>query len=220
VNVEVLPDADQVAARAAAFVAEQARAAVAERARFTFAVSGGHTPWRMFGRLAQEDMPWAETAIYQVDERVAPDGDEARNLTHLRERLLAYAEVELHPMPVEDGDLEAAAARYAAELPDHFDLVHLGLGGDGHTASLIPGDPVLEVMDRDVAVTGEYEGHRRMTLTYPVLVRARQLLWLVAGEGKVDMLRRLRAGDGLIPAGRVSAEHAIVIADAAAAGGA
>ena len=217
-EVEVLADGDAVALRAAAYVAEQARAAVERGARFTFAVSGGRTPWEMFARLAQEDMPWAQTSIYQVDERVAPADDPDRNLAHLRASLPAQAEAEVHAMPVEQDDLEAAADEYARSLPERFDLIHLGLGPDGHTASLVPDDPVLEVRDRDVAVTGEYQGRRRMTLTYPVLNRAGQVLWLVTGEDKVDALRRLRAGDTSIPGGRVQAESQLVVADEAAAG--
>ncbi len=217
-RVEILPDADAVAALGAGFVAAQARAAIAARGRFAFAVSGGHTPWAMFARLADEDMPWQQTAIFQVDERVAPAGDPDRNLTHLRESLPAGADAEIHAMPVEGEDLQAAARDYARELPGRFDLVHLGLGADGHTASLVPGDPVLEVGDRDVATTEPYMGRRRMTLTYPVLDRARALLWLVTGPDKVDALARLRAGEQSIPAGRVSAERALIIADAAAAG--
>jgi 6-phosphogluconolactonase len=217
-QVEVLPDPDAVAERGAVFVAEQARAAVSDHGRFTFAVSGGRTPWEMFARLAGEDVPWAQTAIYQVDERVAPAGDPDRNLTHLHESLPAQSGAEVHAMPVEEADLGPAAASYGASLPEQFDLVHLGLGPDGHTASLVPGDPVLEVTNRDVGVTRPYQGHPRMTLTYPVLDRARQILWLVTGEDKVEALSRLRGGDRSIPAGRVSAANALVLADAAAAG--
>jgi len=217
-RIEILRDPGAVAERAAAFVAERARAAVADHGRFTFAVSGGHTPWAMFHHLVDEDVPWGQTAIYQVDERVAPAGDPDRNLAHLLESLPAQSEAAIHPMPVEEDDLDAAAADYARSLPPRFDLVHLGLGPDGHTASLVPGDPVLEVTDRDVALTGTYMGRRRMTLTYPMLNRARQVLWLVTGEDKVDALRRLRAGDRSIPAGRVATTNALVITDAAAAG--
>jgi 6-phosphogluconolactonase len=217
-RIEVLPDAAAVAERAAAYVAERARAAVADHGRFPFAVSGGRTPWAMLARLADEDMPWGQTAIYQVDERVAPDGDPDRNLTHLLASLPASSGAEIHPMPVEEDDLEAAAAAYARSLPESFDLIHLGLGPDGHTASLVPGDPVLEVMDRRVALTGVYQGRNRMTLTYPTLNAARQLLWLITGEDKLDALRRLRAADPSIPAGRVAAAGALIIADAAAAG--
>jgi 6-phosphogluconolactonase len=216
--VEVLPDAGAVAARAAAHVAKLAREAVADHSRFTFAVSGGRTPWAMFGVLAGEDMPWERTAIFQVDERVAPAGDADRNLTHLRASLAAGGAAEIHPMPVEAADLDTAAAEYAKGLPERFDLIHLGLGPDGHTASLVPGDPVLEVTDRDVALTGVYQGRRRMTLTYPALGRAKAILWLVAGGDKAQALGRLLARDGSIPAGRVEARHALIVADEEAAG--
>jgi 6-phosphogluconolactonase len=217
-QIEILPDAAAVAERAAAYVAERAQAAVADHGRFTFAVSGGRTPWAMFAHLAEEDMPWGQTAIYQVDERVAPDGDPDRNLTGLRGGLPPGGAPDVRAMPVGAHDLEAAADDYARSLPEAFDLIHLGLGPDGHTASLVPGDPVLDVMDRKVAVTGEYQGRRRMTLTYPTLNAARQVLWLVTGEDKVDSLQRLRAGDTSIPGGRVAAASQLIIADAAAAG--
>jgi 6-phosphogluconolactonase len=215
-QIEVLADADAVAKRAATFVVEQAAAAVAEHGRFTFAVSGGHTPWAMFAHLGRQ-MPWGQVTIYQVDERIAPDGDPDRNLTHLRQSLVAGGAADVRPMPVGATDLEEAAADYSRSLPEHLDLVHLGLGPDGHTASLVPGDPVIEVADRDVAVTAYYQGRRRMTLTYRPLNNARQVLWLVTGEDKVNALRRLRAGDRSIPAGRVEAASQLVIADAAAA---
>jgi len=217
--IEILPDAESVARRGAEIAAAAAADAVADRGRFEFAVSGGRTPWAMFADLAGK-MPWEKVTIYQVDERVAPDGDPDRNLTQLQRALPAGGSADVRAMPVTFHDLDAAAADYAASLPDAFDLVHLGLGPDGHTASLIPGDPVLEVTDRDVALTGEYQGRRRMTLTYPVLDRARRILWLVTGDDKVEALARLRAGDESIPGGRVSTAHALVVADAAAAGSA
>ena len=217
-EVEVCPDVDAVTEQASQFVAERANAAVSDHGRFTFAVSGGHTPWAMFAALASKDMPWEKTSIYQVDERVAPPGDGDRNLTHLRESLPPAAGADIHAMPVEAPDLERAAEEYADSLPPSFDLIHLGLGPDGHTASLVPGDPVLEVEDRDVALTGTYNGRRRMTLTYPVLERAPNVLWLVTGADKVDVLRRLQAGDRSIPAARVSAANATAIVDEAAAG--
>jgi 6-phosphogluconolactonase len=225
-KVSILPDEAAVARSAAAVVAADARAAVAARGRFVVAVSGGRTPWTMLRALADEDAPWDRVQLVQVDERVAPAGDPDRNITHLRESLLAHAPLrpeQVHAMPVEDDDLEAAAARYARTLqavagPESvLDLVHLGLGPDGHTASLVPGDPVLAVADRDVAVTGVYQGRRRMTLTYPILNRSRRVLWLVTGGDKVDMLARLRAADPTIPAGRVRQEQALLLADAAAA---
>jgi 6-phosphogluconolactonase len=215
-DLEVSPDAAAVAARAAHPVAPLARGAMSARGRFTFAVSGGKTPWAMFAELASEDMPWADVELFQVDERVAPDGDPDRNLTHLRQSI-GDAPARVHPMPVNDPDLEVAAAAYAEVLPQRFDLVHLGLGPDGHTASLVPGDPVLEVTDALVAVTQPYQGHRRMTLTYPALTRADQLLWLVTGSDKQDALAKLLAGDDSIPAGRVLATRSLVLADAAAA---
>lgn len=216
--IEILPDAAAVAKRAAAYVAERARGAVADHGRFTFAVSGGRTPWAMFADLAAEDMPWSQTAIFQVDERVAPAADPDRNLANLLASLPADSAAEIHAMPVEEDDLEEAAAEYARLLPEAFDLIHLGLGPDGHTASLVPGDPVLEVMDRGVALTGVYQGRNRMTLTYPTLNAARQVLWLVTGEDKIDALRRLRAGDTSIPGGRVIAGSQLIVADAEAAG--
>jgi 6-phosphogluconolactonase len=199
-------------------VAGLAASSVGDHGRFRFAVSGGHTPWAMFAELKDEAVPWADVEIFQVDERVAPDGDPDRNLTHLHQALDGVP-ARVHAMPVTDADLEAAAAAYAAGLPGAFDVVHLGLGPDGHTASLVPGDPVLEVTDRLVAATDPYQGHRRMTLTYPGLARAQQLLWLIAGEDKQDALRRLLAGDRSIPAGRVQAGRSTILADAAAAEG-
>ncbi|MGH3022427.1 MAG: 6-phosphogluconolactonase [Gaiellaceae bacterium] len=217
-GIEVLPDAEAVAERGADYVAEQARAAIADHGRFTFAVSGGRTPWAMFAHLTGK-MPWEKVTIYQVDERVAPDDDPDRNLTHLRRSLPPGGAADVRSMPVGAHDLDAAASDYAASLPAALDLVHLGLGADGHTASLVPDDPVLQVTDRSVAITGIYQGRRRMTLTYSALDGARHVLWLVTGEDKVDALRRLRAGDRSIPAGRVAAANALIIADAAAAGG-
>lgn len=225
-QLEVLPDAEAVAAEAARRVAAFAREAVAARGRFSFAVSGGSTPWKMLAALAGEDVPWDALHLFQVDERVAPAGDPDRNLTHLRESLLDRAplpEGQLHAMPVEASDLEAAARAYALALaevagtPPVLDLVHLGLGPDGHTASLVPGDAVCEVRDRDVALTAApYQGHRRMTVTYPLLDRARRILWLATGGSKVEMLERLRRGDPAIPGGRVRADRALVLADRAA----
>jgi 6-phosphogluconolactonase len=219
-QIEVRPDAEAVAERASELVAKRASETVASHGRFTFAVSGGHTPWAMFRLLAGEELPWAQVTIFQVDERVAPDGDPDRNLTHLRASLPPAATPDIRPMPVTAQDLERGADDYARSLPEVFDLVHLGLGPDGHTASLVPGDPVLEVTDRLVALTGVYQGRRRMTLTYPALERAPNVLWLVTGEDKTDALDRLRAGDPAIPASRISTANALLVADRAAAGSA
>jgi 6-phosphogluconolactonase len=226
-KLEILADANAVARRAAELIAGEARSATAARGRFTVAVSGGRTPWIMLRELAGQNVPWKSVHVIQVDERVAPAGDPQRNLTHLRESLIEKAPIapeQIHAMPVEATDLEDAAGQYSRTLenvagsPPVLDLVHLGLGPDGHTASLVPGDAVLSVADRDVAVTGVYMGHRRMTLTYPVLNRSRLILWLVTGAEKAPMLRRLRGGDTSIPAGRVRRDSAILLADAAAAG--
>jgi 6-phosphogluconolactonase len=225
-KVEVLADAEAVARNAAEIIAGLARAAVAARGRFTMALSGGRTPWVMLGALSALDVPWENVHVLQVDERIAPAGHADRNLTHISESLLGPGRrnlVKIHAMPVEAADLNEAAAEYARTLvdiagsPPVLDLVHLGLGPDGHTASLVPGDRVLDVTDADVALTGLYQGRRRMTLTYPVLDRARRVLWLVTGEDKAAMLVRLRRGDPAIPAGRVRQDHALVIADSAAA---
>jgi len=227
-KVETFPDADAVAAAAARLIAAEARSAVSARGRFSIAVSGGHTPWQMLRALAREEVPWNGVHLFQVDERVAPAGDADRNLTHIRESLLSTVALpagQLHAMPVEEKDLPAAAARYARELesvagsPPVLDLVHLGLGPDGHTASLVPGDRALEVSGADVTLAGPYQGRMRMTLTYPVLDRARKVLWLVTGAEKVPMLEKLEAGDRSIPAGRVCADRAVVLADLDAAGG-
>ena len=225
-KIEILPDVDAVARKAAEIIAAEARATVAGRGRFIMAVSGGHTPWQMLRALANEDVPWENLHVVQVDERIARAGDPDRNLTHLRESLLEHAPLrpdQIHAMPVEASDLEAAAKRYALTLreiagtPPVLDLAHLGLGPDGHTASLVPGDPVLNVTDSDVALTGVYQERRRMTLTYPMLNRSRRILWLVTGSDKVAALQRLRDGDRSIPAGRIRQHQALVLADSAAA---
>jgi len=226
-EIRILADADAVAADAARLIAAEARAAVASRGRFVVAVSGGRTPWRMLRALAGEDVPWAGVHVVQVDERIAPAGDPNRNLTHLRESLLEHAPLpadHIYAMPVEAADLDEAARSYArllediAGTPPVLDLAHLGLGSDGHTASLVPGDPVLDVAGRDVALTGIYMKRRRMTLTYPMLNRSRRILWLVTGAEKVAMLPRLRAADSSIPAGRVRQDRALILADRAAVG--
>jgi 6-phosphogluconolactonase len=226
-KLEVYSDADAVALEAAKLIAKAAQEAVATRGKFVMAVSGGKTPWIMLRDLAKQDVPWKGVHVVQVDERMAPDGDPDRNLTHLRESLLEHSPLRLeqiHAMPVEEVRLAAACARYALILktlagsPAVLDLVHLGLGPDGHTASLVPQDPVLDVKDADVALTGIYQNRRRMTLTYPIINRSRRVLWLVTGSEKTGMLARLQAGDVSIPAGRVSRNHAVVLADRAAAG--
>ena len=218
-TLQVLDDADAVARRGAELIAEAARDAVAVHGDFAMAASGGHTPWAMYGQIEEQDVPWARTQIFQVDERIAPAGSDERNLTHLIAALSIGAQGSLRPMPVENDDPDAAADRYAESLPEAFELVHLGLGPDGHTASLVPDDPVLEATDRRVAVTGrEYQGVKRMTLTYPELNRAKRLLWIVTGESKREPLAKLLAQDPSVPAGRVEpGGESLVLADKAAA---
>ena len=224
-KIEVFADPDAVAQKAAAIIAAQARDAVVARGRFIVAVSGGHTPWLMLRHLAGEQVPWEAVHLVQVDERVAPAGHLDRNLTHLRESLLTRVPLrpeQIHAMPVESPDLEAGAESYArclreiAGSPPVLDLIHLGLGPDAHTASLIPGDALLNVTDTDVALTGVYQGRRRMTLTYPIINRSRRILWLVTGSDKAGALARLRDGDRSIPAGRIR-QDGLVLADRAAA---
>jgi 6-phosphogluconolactonase len=220
IALEVSADADAAAEQAAELIARAASEAIEARGTFAFAGSGGTEPWEMYRRLAGKPIDWERVEIFQVDERVAPDGDPDRNLTHLMESLPEPARARVRPMPVTTDDLEAAAGSYADRLPERFDLIHLGIGPDGHTASLVPGDPVLEVTDRRIALTAsEYQGHRRMTMTFPELERGRQIFWLVVGEEKRDPLGWLLAGDESIPAGRVRSENALVIADEAAAAG-
>jgi 6-phosphogluconolactonase len=218
-RLEVLDDPEAVHRHGAELIAEAAREALEDRDRCAIAVSGGRDPWPMFSRLEDHQLDWTRIEIFQVDERVAPAGSDERNLTHLIESLSIGAQGSIRPMPVTDEDLEAAADRYAESLPDALDLAHLGIGPDGHTASLVPGDPVLEVTDRRVAVTtGEYEGVRRMTLTYPELERVRRLLWVVTGEEKRNALQRLIDQDPSTPSGRVRpGGDSLIVADRAAA---
>ena len=226
-KIEIFPDAALVARAAAVFIAAESRAAIAARGRFVAALSGGATPWLMLRALGDEEVQWDAIEIIQVDERVAPAGDPERNLTHLHENVLAHTPLrpeQIHAMPVESQDLETAATQYAQTIadlagsPSVLDLAHLGLGADGHTASLVPGDPVLYVTEADVALTRPYQDRRRMTLTYPILNRARRVLWLVTGMEKAAMLHRLRDGDLSIPAGRVRRDTALIFADRGAAG--
>ena len=220
IELEVAGDEKAASRRAAELIAAAGGEAAAERGRFAVAMSGGRSPWAMLAILGDlEEMPWDRTELFQVDERVAAPGDEARNLTHMVLGLSMGHQSTLRPMPVTQRDLEAAARDYEAQLPDRFDVVHLGLGPDGHTASLVPGDPVLGVTDRRVAMTETaYQDHRRMTLTYPALNEARRIVWLVTGPDKPEALQKLLEGDESIPAGRVRNDNMIVVADEAAAG--
>jgi 6-phosphogluconolactonase len=219
-RLEVVDEEKEAAQRAADLIAAAGREAVEDHGSFALAVSGGRTPWAMLAILSdREEMPWGQTSLFQVDERVASPGSEDRNLTHIVLALSMENQPAIKPMPVTQRDLDAAAHGYEESLPARLDLVHLGLGPDGHTASLVPGDQVLEVADRRVAVTETaYQGHRRMTVTYPELSAARQILWLITGPSKRDALAKLLAGDASIPAGRVENDAMTVVADQDAAG--
>ena len=219
IELEVVADEKAAARRAAELIAAIGAEAVAERNIFSLAMSGGRTPWAMLAMLGEEEqMSWDKTELFQVDERIASPGSEDRNLTHMVLGLSMDHQATLRPMPVTQRNLDQAARDYENTLPAPLDCVHLGLGPDGHTASLVPGDPVLEVSDRRVALTETaYQGHNRMTLTYPALAEARQVVWLVTGPKKVEALQKLLAGDTSIPAGRVENPRMTVIADEAAA---
>jgi 6-phosphogluconolactonase len=220
IELEVCADERAAARRAAELIAAVGAASVAERNIFSLAMSGGRTPWAMLAMLGEdEQMPWPETELFQVDERIASPGSEDRNLTHMVLGLSMDHQAVMRPMPVTQRDLDGAARDYENTLPDPLDCIHLGLGPDGHTASLVPGDPVLEVSDRRVAITETaYQDYRRMTLTYPALNTARQIIWLVTGPKKAEPLAKLLAGDSSIPAGRVENPNMTVVADASAAG--
>jgi 6-phosphogluconolactonase len=224
--IEVLPDADAIALRGASWIAGTLTSAAALRPRCVLAVSGGRSPWPMFRRLVMDpSVPWERVHIMQVDERIAPDGDVDRNWS---QAALVFGGVvpddNLHPMPVGDEDLESACDRYAVLLEkltggDGLCIAHLGLGPDGHTASLFPCDSILDVEDRSVALTShEHAGRRRMSMTYRALAHAQHLLWQVQGTDKVAMLSSLIAGDEGIPAARVRRDTALVLADSAAMG--
>jgi 6-phosphogluconolactonase len=219
IELEVAGDEKAASRRAAELIAAAGAEAAAERGRFAFAMSGGRSPWAMLAILGDlEEMPWDDTELFQVDERVAAPGDPERNLTHMVLGLSMAHQPALRPMPVTQRDLDGAARDYEAGLPDRLDVVHLGLGPDGHTASLVPGDPVLDVADRRVALTAEpYQDHRRMTLTYPALDDARRIVWLVTGADKQEPLSKLLEAEESIPAGRVRNENMVVVADEAAA---
>jgi 6-phosphogluconolactonase len=226
VKIEIYPDDGIVALAAATIIASELRAAISTHGKFSMALSGGHTPCLMLRALADQALPWERVHVFQVDERVAPEGDPNRNLTQLRRDLLDHTPLppdHVHAMAVEAANLDRAAEQYARTLreltgePAVLDLVHLGLGTDGHTASLVPGDPALEVTDTDVTTTGPYQGRRRMTLTFPIINRSRRILWLVTGADKAASLTRLRDGDRSIPATRVSRDLTLIVADSAAA---
>ena len=215
-----------VAERAAAeFIARQLAAAVRERGRATLAISGGRSPWGMLDELAAQAVAWESVHLFQVDERIAPPDDEARNWKRFLAGVLArqVPPENRHPMPVEIEAPDAAADAYSRTLaewtgqPPELDVVHLGIGADGHTASLFSGDSPLEERKRLVAASRRHEGYRRLTLTLPALAGARSIVWFAVGAARRDVLNRLFDGDTSIPASRVRRDRAVCFTDLAAA---
>jgi 6-phosphogluconolactonase/glucosamine-6-phosphate isomerase/deaminase len=213
-DILVAPDAQAAALEAAAWVARQLRNAVTRRGQATVAFSGGSTPALMLAALAELPVPWQTTTIFQVDERVAPDGDPDRNAT-LLDVLLPHRPT-LCLMPVNAGDLIASSADYAALLPARLDVVHLGVGDDGHTASWPPGDPVIEDPGA-VAISGEYKGRVRMTLTVHTVNAARRRLVLATGSAKAPIIERWLLHDPALPVNRVGRTATVVVLDKPAA---
>ena len=226
VNIVVSPDKEQTAIAAAKFIEQSAMAAIKERGQFSLAVSGGSTPRRMLELLSESELiDWSNVHLFQVDERVAPDGHSDRNATMLQETLLrdgtrsAGLLKQVWLMPVNAAD---PVAEYQSTLesvcksPPTIDLIQLGLGDDGHTASLVPGDQVCEITDTDISMTSEYKGRRRLTMTRPILERGRAQLWLIAGENKQDAMKTFVSGEKSIPANLFDHNNATVMCDQAA----
>lgn len=225
-EIRTFQSADEVAKEAAIFIADRIRESIVKKGFFTMAISGGRTPWEMIKELAQEDLPWEKVHLFQVDERMAPDAHQDRNLTQLFKSIEGtklVLRLNIFPMRVNAEDLDDACGEYESHIlriteNGKLDLVHLGIGTDGHTASLVPDDSVLEIVDKGVAVTsGEYQGRLRMTLTYPLINQAEKILWVITGAEKADMLNRLLHRDPSIPAGKIDQHHAIVFTEESAA---
>jgi 6-phosphogluconolactonase len=216
-DIVVAPDAQASANEAASWVARQLRNAVTRRGAATVAFSGGSTPALMLAELATLEVPWAATTVFQVDERVAPDGDPDRNAGLLDAlRSLRSSRPTIHLMPVLAADVVSAAAQYATLLPDRLDVVHLGLGDDGHTASWPPGDPVIEA-GGSVAMSAEYKGRVRMTLTVHTVNAARRRMVLATGAAKAGIIERWMLHDPDLPVNRVNRTGTLVILDTDAA---
>lgn len=219
-------DGSDLARSAAELILDDCERALAARTSdYVLGLSGGHTPQLMFHALADLPMPWSRVHIFQVDERVAAAGSEDRNLTHLTDCLLAHVEIPIanvHPMPVESDNLPSACRHYEVELQRvtggaPIDLLQLGLGDDGHTASLPPDNPILEVRDLAIWHVETFNGLPRMSMTYPLINTAKRIVWLVVGAAKAEMCRRLVASDRTIPASRVAQDNAVLLADGEAA---
>jgi 6-phosphogluconolactonase len=213
-DIVVAPDPQSAAKEAASWIARQLRNAVSRRGSATVAFSGGSTPALMLAELAELAVPWQSTTVFQVDERVAPDGDPDRNAPLLD--VLRPRGATIHLMPVTDDDLESASQRYAALLPDRLDVVHLGLGDDGHTASWPPGDPVIDAPGV-VAISATFNGRVRMTLTVRAVNAARRRLVLASGGAKATVVERWLLHDTSLPIERVHRANTMVVLDSAAA---
>jgi 6-phosphogluconolactonase/glucosamine-6-phosphate isomerase/deaminase len=213
-DIVVAPDARAAAVEAATWVAKLLRNAVSRRGMATVAFSGGSTPALMLGALADLPVPWEATTVFQVDERVAPDGDPDRNATLLD--VLRPHRPTIQLMPVTASDLGSARDGYAARLPDRLDVVHLGVGDDGHTASWPPGDPVIEDAGM-VAMSREYKGRVRMTLTVHTVNAARRRLVLATGSAKAPVIERWLLHDPAMPVNRVVRTGTVVVLDTEAA---
>jgi 6-phosphogluconolactonase len=225
-EIRTFQSAHDVAKEAATYIADRIRENLTKKGFFTMAISGGRTPWEMIRELAKEDLEWEKVFLFQVDERIAPDGHPDRNLTQLFksiENTKLPTRLNVFPMHVIAEDLDQACQDYADHIQritetGKLDLVHLGMGTDGHTASLIPGDEVLDILDKNVTLTrNPYQGRQRMTLTYPLINEAEKILWVVTGEEKAQMLERLLQKDPTIPAGKINQTHAILLTEESAA---
>lgn len=221
-KIHSFASADAVAHEAALYIAQAARKAIFDHGRFTFAISGGRTPWEMLKFLSKEKLAWEKIFIFQVDERIAPDGHPDRNLTQFFKTMEGsglMTRVNVFPMPVTQENLEEACMEYSETIAQvkggaPFDLIHLGMGADGHTASLVPNDPICEVKDKDIAITTNlYQGRLRMSVTYPFIAKAKEIMWVITGEEKREMYHRFLDGDETIPAGIISKDNAVVFTD-------
>lgn len=221
-QINVYSSAEEVAHEAAKWISSLAKRKIESKGSFSFALSGGRTPWEMLAKLAQENLPWEKINLFQVDERIAPEGHKDRNLTQLFQVLQGtrlMTRLNIFPMHVISENLQEACEEYAQHIEritgnSMLDLIHLGMGTDGHTASLIPGDKVCDVGNQMIALTAQpYQGRQRMTMTYPLINQAENILWLITGEEKKEMLVRMLNKDPEIPAGKIKQDQAILMTD-------